>query len=866
MTSMLIMWGSLGVIVLGILIPALIGLIRGLKKSLGTTIVIILSAIIAFIVTAIVFKPSVSGSGAITNMIAELFQRFGGAEAIRMPGVLDALSVYAYMILAPFIFMLLFIVIRFILGIAMMIAIRFIPIMNNLPPVAKRLGGLGVGIANGFIITVILLMPIFGTVDVVNTAMKDLSSDHDGKMNSEIAEYNEYIDSIVDSGVGKMVINCGGRLMYNSLSSVKYYGEKVTLKNEVKVLAKMVNTVTSTDESTNSMIAAVDAVAEGVDSSPIVKSLAANIMSGMSNAWLNGEKFMGIEKTSMGKWFDPVVDVTLEIFATEDKAHVQEDLKCISDFMHAADDIGIINAGDEAFQVFSEKGNFARMLATIENNDRMLPLIDELNILSIKVFADDLGFADNNKEIYDDLLESIGDKINQHTEGLISRDTARADILNEFMDHGIDLSDEAAQDLCEGLLDEYDSVYSNMPDRVREFFMLYSAAANATLVENADGTLSANGVILQNYNTYNYRNSQAYMLANAGASIGDAETLTSADEMKTVLITTEQILDSIVKYSDISDKHTESEMIDGVVVSMIESYNNIGGESLHASYVMSQMGVVLDKMHATHVYGGATEIFLKAVMQSHKVSSSIGLNIMEMTDFANTIHNGMSESTGYDDISVTLSHSFEVLESINKGQSKHETVKELMKDITPETAKVMQDVATPSLMQNYGVKPENAEKSSNAISALFGNMSSYTTEHPQGDMSDEEYKDSISHEANAVDKIITLSIKANEDIDDKEALFNTDDGSGALDISAYDLVDLFATSKVADDTVNELVYGKDGTEYNFDPLGAEKGFLKSDKEELSEALDEYGKNNSHVDGIEDTLGNIGALFGINYNA
>ena len=97
-------------------------------------------------------------------------------------------------------------------------------------------------------------------------------------------------------------------------------------------------------------------------------------------------------------------------------------------------------------------------------------------------------------------------------------------------------------------------------------------------------------------------------------------------------------------------------------------------------------------------------------------------------------------------------------------------------------------------------------------------------------------------------------------------MFDAQGESGALDMSAYDVVDLFATSTVAEDTVNELVIGDEDTEGKFDPLGAGDGFLESDRAEMTEALNAYGADNADVEGIDEKLINIGAFFGIEYGA
>ncbi|MBE6548301.1 MAG: CvpA family protein [Ruminococcaceae bacterium] len=865
-------WALLIIVAISVLASALIGLGRGLKKSVASTVVIVLAAIVSFIVTLVVAKPSPSDTSFITQKIMGLFNDSSFAEVFEIPSARDTINYYISMLIAPFVFVLLFAVLRIIFGIIMKTVLKQIKIMDNISPVAKRLGGAGVGLANGIILCLIFCMPLLGTLDVANSAMTQISAG-DSEVAQTVETVQSYVSPIVDQGAGNVMLKCGGSLMYNGLASADYYGHKVKFKDEVTVVSEMAGELMSA-EGDDAVVTAVDSVVEGIEKSYILQGCAADVLSNMSHSWREKGEFMGIQKISVGEWFDPVIDICLDIFETEDKEHINGDLKSISAFVHQLDNYELLSKTDydgAVLDCFKQEGTFANIVGSIEDNDRMLPLVDEVNRLGIKVFADDLGFMASNQENYNILMRDIANTLNTHASGLITREQAKADLKYHFDGHGIEIDDIAGENVTEGLLNEFAGDSNITPDRVHEFFALYSAVANSTLVENEDGSLSADGEMLKHYTKFFYKQSYAYALASGAYYIGKAGTLASAKTMESVLVTTEEIIGSIVSYSSIENRHAETENLDAVMVYMVNSYDNFGNDKIHASEVMDYMGIVLDKMGHTAVYHDTTDKFLTAIMQSHKVSDSIGLTISEMTDFAHKISDGRTEETGYEQISVTVSQTFDVLESIHEGtapnEDKREHVSNLMKDLTPDTAKVIQDVSTPSLMQNYGVQPDKAEQTSNAVGTLFGNMSNYTEAHPQGDMTDDEYKASIDHEAEAVNKIITLAMKANEDKGEDKTIFNTADGQqGAVEMSATDVVDLFVTSDVAVDTTNELVNGKDGTENNFDPMGVQSGLSASDKEDLVNALDAYAAENGTDNGIGERLENIGALFGVEYNA
>ncbi len=872
----------LGILGLFILITALIGLGRGLKKTLGSMVMTILSVVVAILLMVLVIKPLILDSGIITGAAERFLANTELADILAMPSAIEAVSYYAYMLLAPFAFVMLFILVRTLFGISMLIARRFIPILNNLPGVAKRLGGLGVGAVNGFIWCLIIFMPLLGTVSVANTVMTNLQVPENNveesveagsvtllssEQKSEMDKINEYIAPLVESGAGKVLLSCGGDLLYDTVAGVQYYGERVTLSSEATVIVGVVNDFTSASEEDNMAVIAVDAALEAIGGSPIIKNLSAEVISGAAQAWTNNETFMGMEKISMGEMFDPTMDVVLEILATESRECIYDDLNSIAGFVHALDEHGMLDQsgeGESMIDAFGKKGIFVDLLSSIENNDRMLPIIDEVNAFAIRIFTSNMGMTTDPHELYNDLMQSLGETVNQYNSGMMTRDEAETALIEAFYSHGIVIIDEEVDNVVDAMLDEYNVAYDDMPERLGEFFAVYLGTASGALIENSDGTLSMGEMTLNYYSVSDYKSSQAYILAVNGKSIGKAETLFCAESMESVIVTADVLMSHLVSYAEVEDRHAETEMIDEVIVSLVNAYKNMDGSGMDIPTIMAELGGVLDQMHATSVYGKVIDDFLVAIMQSDKVSGTIGLNLIEMTDVANSINDGISDGAKYVEVTKTVSHSISMLEKVNNGEASQEVVQDLMKDITPSSAKVMQNIATPSLMKNYGVGEENAEKSSSAVSSLFGNMANYTENHPQGDMSDEEYKASIEKESQAVEKIVSISIKATEEKDEAESLFTTEDGDGALDMSAYDVVDLFITSTVATDTVNDLVVGDGENEGGFDPLGIENRLTDSDKAEISNALDEYKANNSHVEGIDESLANIGAMFGIVY--
>lgn len=757
-----------GVIALFCIISAIIGLCRGFKKTLGSTVVIVISAVISFIVTLLLCRPSQDKLTVITNSLMSSMQGDEYAELISSPAVLDMINYYVAFIIAPFFFVLLFFLVRIILGIVMKILVKKIPVLNNIPKPAKRLGGTGLGIVNGFLLAVIFMMPLLGMMDVANVVVSDVAKNEEiakieiANTGLDVADISESLDSAVNDGGANVLLKAGGRALHKGLTSAEYNGEKVSIRSEAEVFSGMAaNAVTAVkSEDTYEKVDGIfSALIYGVDNSDMIKSAVAEVVPKAANAWQNGEEFIGVSKSEVlpadmgsdGYDINPMIDTLIGILANETSETISADLNSISRFIVEIGKSGMLNGNidmDGLIESLSKEGTLSGMLGTLDGNENMIPLIDEMNRTCVRLVA------------------------------------------------------------APGCL--------NLPK--------------------------------------------------------DSDSASSAD-----IASVDDIITHMVSYKNIpaADRHNESIRIEQVMIKMAGSYDDIA-DVKHASELMAVMGEVLDAMNETVVYGtrsasdddSATAIFLIAVMQSESVSSSIGLDAAQMREFADTINKGSRESS-YNEISVTVANSFDVLENINSGVSSEADVEKLMSNLTPTTAGVMKDIVTPDLMKNYGVNDENAEKSSNAVGSLLGNMAAYTENHPirEGE-TQEEYDNRVKEEAKASDKIINLAIKANENKDTKQPLFTTESGTGSLDMDAYGVVDTFIMSTVATDTVNDLVMGTDETEGSFDPLGIQNSLNDGDKTEITNALDQYredNKDNSDIEDLDGKLANIGAMFGIVYN-
>jgi hypothetical protein len=302
-----------GVALMIILINILKGLIAGFKKALKSLAVIVLAIIIAAIITAIVCNPNSGVIATGMDLIGDLLGEDVG-ELFAVEELEVTLKYYAAMMVGPFFFTAIFTVIWGILSIVAAIVFKVVPVLNGFikdrpNPAVHRGGGAGIGLVCGYVVAVVLLMPMVGTFSFMTSMPYDILmeedadyeqewhptreeaggwQDYDGSyrlndwydeegnrhINSYIDQYGEFHEGIVEPNYDYMskedrerekedfieqmeeandtvniFMNCGCGPLYNAFASAKFEGERVYLKDDVHTLMELISAISNVDTS-----------------------------------------------------------------------------------------------------------------------------------------------------------------------------------------------------------------------------------------------------------------------------------------------------------------------------------------------------------------------------------------------------------------------------------------------------------------------------------------------------------------------------------------------------------------------------------------------------------------------------------------
>jgi hypothetical protein len=219
---------------------------------------------------------------------------------------------------------------------------------------------------------------------------------------------------------------------------------------------------------------------------------------------------------------------------------------------------------------------------------------------------------------------------------------------------------------------------------------------------------------------------------------------------------------------------------------------------------------------------------LVSILQSKFVHDKIGLTVLGAYDSAEAIYRN-AQSIGYTGMMESLSRAVDVVESASS--SKKDTsaaVKEMLKDLSPESARVLQTMATPSVIRKYGVPEKSAVPVSEMVGDTFKNLSDARA----NGMPWSEYLKESAAVSNMMDILMTT---------DKTSTAPTFGTDGVTGVTAEEYVNNIMDSKVMSTTIMDRVYvdedgdGAADTQVN-DPLNSKRRLASSEKEELTAAL------------------------------
>lgn len=184
----------------------------------------------------------------------------------------------------------------------------------------------------------------------------------------------EYLNSIRNNPVCKVVYNVGGNGIFNTMSQTKISGVDITLQNEAYSVVKLYNAAlpfigASPDGYGQEQVDSLDKINLVLEDSEFLPLLLSKVMSFTAGEFLENGECAGFQRPTLGNTFDPTVDRVLAVLANTDSDGLRADLKTISEIGKMAINEGVI------VELMSEERD---ILGLVQREEVIRPILHEL--------------------------------------------------------------------------------------------------------------------------------------------------------------------------------------------------------------------------------------------------------------------------------------------------------------------------------------------------------------------------------------------------------------------------------------------------------------------------------------------------------
>ena len=629
--------------------------------------------------------------------------------------------------------------------------------------------GAALGALCSLLVFCIALVPIVGAIDVVNdivplfsdTLMEEASEAEGATENAamlDIAGTALAALNGLDNNVGALTIKyTGGKLLYGAMTTSVINGEMANLNKEGALLASVAEAaviVLDEEEAPEEKAAAVRAVSPAFDRSVVTRTLISEFCTAAGETWDAGESFHGVARPQLGGDFEAITSAAIDVFATADSQNIKKDVHAIT----------------EAVAVLFESGAVGDLQS------------DPMSILGNEETTSALFAAFLENERLDPMVDGFADfGVNILLDTILTPNT-REELYAEFVNGFTSVNGEDA----EALTKAYSDIFDDYGIRLDAETVAYAAECKLK------------GEDMNNWLFMHVAKNKEEFVA------------------KTELVSSDMITGGV---TPITNRDHEADALAHAFAVVYGMTSDLKGDSFNTKNMIGKFGPALDSFTMTETIGAEkTGLVLKAVLQSKTVHDQLGMSVIDATNTANSIIEN-SGKKDYATIMESLTGIIEVLEAASdKGTSTKEAVDKMLDNLTPEAANVMQTMATPNVVKNYGVPENNAEPVANMISDTFGNLQ---------DVPAEEYDKEAAAVADMMNVMMAMGSGGSS------STFGGEESDTQL--SADEYVTNVMDSKAMSKTLVDTVYGE-GDEPKVDPMGSNRNLSEGERAELLESL------------------------------
>ena len=492
------------VLAIAVVFFAAAGAFFGLIRGVGRSFIRLLTVLAAFFGSAYVCRALVADTDRIlhSGYVTKLLNRFGVTVLARiedaLPEVYNIVFSLPLAIVAPILFVALFFLASSLLLLIYWIFAAFVfpKHRGGWSPFSRFLGAV-VGVAQGAVIVLALMVPTVGLVEAAGDAIDVVSKEQGGYESpivTKVKGYRGKLDEAEKSLVFAYAKRCGVEKISNALTTFSYKNEEgkkvtVTVKDELVSIAEMYAHAmpligTDIEKYAQNQVAAMDKLARDFGNSKLLTQVVANLVSGACTEWKDGDKFLGMEPLIQGDGeVGDFLAVFYDAFDDSTSATIASDFETIADVFGLFVDHGVfanLEDNDILQVLFTEPDLLEELFDILDANPRTHKLHIALLELSVKAFCSEHiqvpHEGDENYEKYQGMLGTVADALN----GLDSEadleakiDAVKDEFGDALLDYGVteeEISPTVIEEVSDLLIEEFgDNLGSITPEDIEKF-------------------------------------------------------------------------------------------------------------------------------------------------------------------------------------------------------------------------------------------------------------------------------------------------------------------------------------------------------------------------------------------------------------
>lgn len=404
-TAQIIDLSFYGVAAFFIIIGALLGLVRGVKRQSLRLVSVIASAVLAYVACKLVSPYVISGVGqlqieqiiSMAGLPQELVNIISGIDAETLTCILALpISLIVMPLLTIPVFYLLVGIFELIHKVVCGI-FGFTRKNNNL---LTRIIGAVVGAAEGIILALVIIVPAAGVLSVASGAIADVNEKHPESANTKAltAMYDSYLGGVEGNAIVKLTDTAFSGV-YGMFTTVNVSGVDVKTPEAINTVACVfvkygdltgTNWVELSDESKANM----NEIKDYLNNDPYCTM----VISGVLRV-AGGLKESGLIPLELEPPFDSVLNSIFDVFSTSTKDNLHYDLDTVLGIYYLLSDEGVLreaaNGGDvmNALMQLDEEGVsvFSRANELLSENERMSVVVNELVKVAVNLLLEQSG-------------------------------------------------------------------------------------------------------------------------------------------------------------------------------------------------------------------------------------------------------------------------------------------------------------------------------------------------------------------------------------------------------------------------------------------------------------------------------------------